>query len=127
MGDFCSLADLNSYLLEISPRYGKYAADLWDKNIRSPAQLANVSITHLADCGISNIAHAKTIQAYSAGEYIRQYAICCWLDLCEGPLLVVAHWLMRALCDQRDERCLETISRGFACPATQAYFGAKCK
>ncbi|DBA69968.1 TPA: hypothetical protein ACH3X2_012458 [Trebouxia sp. C0005] len=75
MGDFCSLADLNSYLLEISPRYGKYAADLWDKNIRSPAQLANVSITHLADCGISNIAHAKTIQAYSAdcgaSTYIR--------------------------------------------------------
>ncbi|KAL0030906.1 hypothetical protein WJX79_000280 [Trebouxia sp. C0005] len=89
MGDFCSLADLNSYLLEISPRYGKYAADLWDKNIRSPAQLANVSITHLADCGISNIAHAKTIQAYSAVHWV-----CCCLHSHAGLSRAVVYVLV---------------------------------
>ena len=51
MGDFRSAADLNKYLIEISPRYSKYAIDLWDNYIRSAAELANVSVTTLAMWG----------------------------------------------------------------------------
>lgn len=70
MGDFCSAADLKRYLIEISPRYSKYAADLWDNNIRSPTELANVPATTLAECGVSNVAHAENIQVHvkNAGE-----------------------------------------------------------
>lgn len=64
MGDFRSAADLNKCLIEISPRYSKYATDLWDNNIRSPTELANVSVTTLAKCGVSNVAHAENIQVH---------------------------------------------------------------
>jgi hypothetical protein len=64
MGDFRSAADLNKYLIEISPRYSKYATDLWDNNIRSPTELANVSVKTLAKCGVSNVAHAENIQVH---------------------------------------------------------------
>lgn len=64
MGDFRSAADLNKCLIEISPRYSKYATDLWDNNIRSPTELANVSVTTLAKCGFSNVAHAEYIQVH---------------------------------------------------------------
>ncbi len=63
MGDFRSAADLNKYLVAISPRYSKYATGLWDNNIRSPTELANVSVTTLVKCGVSYVVHAENIQA----------------------------------------------------------------
>ena len=57
-------ADLNRYLIEISPRYSKYATELWNANIRSPTELANVSVTTLVKCGVSNVAHAENIQVH---------------------------------------------------------------
>ena len=76
MGDFCSAADLNRYLVEISPRYSKYATDLWDNNIRSPTELASVSVTTLAKCGVSNVAHAENIQVHvkNAGKHNQRNA-----------------------------------------------------
>ncbi|DBA80770.1 TPA: hypothetical protein ACH3X1_007997 [Trebouxia sp. C0004] len=67
-GDFRSTADLNKCLIEISPRYSKYATDLWDNHIRSPTELANVSVTTLAKCGVSNVAHAENIQVLLDGR-----------------------------------------------------------
>lgn len=64
MGDFHNAADLDKYLIEISPRYSKYATDLWNSNIRSCTELANVSVTTLAKCGVSNIAHAENIEVH---------------------------------------------------------------
>jgi len=40
-----------------------YATDLWDSNIRSPTELANMSVTTLVKCGVSNVVHAENIQA----------------------------------------------------------------
>lgn len=70
MGDFRNAADLDKYLIEISPRYSKYATDLWNSNMRSRTELANVSVTTLAKCGVSNVAHAENIQVHvkNAGE-----------------------------------------------------------
>ncbi len=71
MGDFASSDNLNDYLVKINPRYGKYAAPLWDGEVRSPAELANASIRSLATFGISNMAHAENVQAHvkRAGQY----------------------------------------------------------
>lgn len=62
MGDFCYAADLNKCLIGISPRYSIYTTDLWD-NIRSPAELANMSVMTLVKRGVSNVVHAENIQA----------------------------------------------------------------
>ena len=77
MGHFRSIADLNKCLHEITPRYSKYAIGLWDNNIRSPTELANVSVATLAKCGVSNVAHAENIKAQfkNAGEYSRRNAV----------------------------------------------------
>lgn len=64
MGDLRSVTDLNKYLVEINPRYSKYATDLWNNEIRSPTELASVSVITLANCGVSNAAHAENIQVH---------------------------------------------------------------
>ncbi len=68
MGDFATSNDLVEYLTKINPKYGKYATPLWKGEIRSRAELANVSISTLSTYGISNIGHAENIQVYVKGE-----------------------------------------------------------
>ena len=63
MGDFPDAAYLKQFLCGISPSYGKYAASLWNGEIRSYAELANASVTTLAEVGTC-AAHAETIQAH---------------------------------------------------------------
>ena len=77
MGEFGSAADLNGYLIGISPRYGKYATSLWDNEIRSTTELAYVSVTTLTNCGVSNVAHAQNIQAHvkSGGKCSQRHAV----------------------------------------------------
>lgn len=64
MGEFISEAELHSFLVAINPRYGKYAEALWNHEIRSSAELGNISVTTLVAFGLSNQAHAENVQAF---------------------------------------------------------------
>ena len=74
MGDFSSEADLNQFLCGISPSYGKYAAPLWNGDIRSYAELANASVTTLAEIGI-DMAHVEIMQTHVRGASAVQQAL----------------------------------------------------
>ena len=61
MGDFTTEAALGQFLGTIAPMYRRYATCLWDAEIRSPGELANVSVNVLVSLGVS-VAHAEVIQ-----------------------------------------------------------------
>ena len=64
MGEFISQADLHSFLTAKNSRYGKYAEALWSNEVRSSAELGNMSVTTLTSLGLTNLAHAENVQAF---------------------------------------------------------------
>lgn len=64
MGQFATVHDLAEFLVQISPRYSKYAEALWANDIRSQRELASTAIVTLVQAGIEHEAHAQTVHAY---------------------------------------------------------------